>query len=59
MEFQTVKAFQRVVHRKVDGQEALALRSAGKTLAEIRAALAPGVSLSTVSRAIERAKAGN
>ena len=55
MEIQKI-SYQRVVKYSIPAAEALALREAGKTLAEIREALAPGVSLATVSRAIARAR---
>lgn len=40
-------------------RQALELRNAGQSLAKIRDTVAPGVSLPTISRAIERARKEN
>jgi len=52
----TVKTHKRVVDYSVDAGAVLALRLEGKSLTEIRAALAPMVSLATISRALSRAQ---
>ena len=51
-----IKPHTRVVHYAIDAGAALALRNQGKTLVEIRAALAPMASLATISRALGRAQ---
>jgi len=52
-----VKAHERAVTYTVDGRAALELRKQGLTIVAIRNRLAPMVSLPTISRAIERARA--
>jgi hypothetical protein len=53
----TVKAHQRAITYTVDAKAAKALRDQGLTIAAIRDRLNPMVSLPTIARAIERAKA--
>jgi hypothetical protein len=52
-----VRAHERAITYSVDAKAAKELRDQGLTLAAIRDRLAPTVSLPTIRRAIERAKA--
>jgi hypothetical protein len=54
-----IKPHVRIVEFKVDADAAIGLRNQGYSLATIKARLGTDASLSTISRAIERAKASS